>query len=331
MLCPASRLGWYPEPFWMNFNPRTGWLRFQSSRLLEMRPQGMHDVRTQTCVSHDAVSILVCSARMYGPDCGGRRFNPHARACRPHGGNHRLRDVVSILMCLGFSGDSSAVSILACWVALRLLSYVSILTPCWGVVVGSDHFLSSSVPMVSILPHNPPAQSSRTVLPHGAPARCSGPSGADHSFLLGFNPHALWQRVRRSWLGAPSTTRFNPHAAWAGAPAETGHTSTRFQPSRGLLLALPGFNPKRSGGVSVLPSCAGGVPVSARVAQVSILTRCRGAPSFSGGRSINGAFQASRFLRGLRFQALRFLRSSSGFNPRAFCLWLNPPASCFKQ
>ena len=231
MLCPASRLGWYPEPFWMNFNPRTGWLRFQSSRLLEMRPQGMHDVRTQTCVSHDAVSILVCSARMYGPDCGGRRFNPHARACRPHGGNHRLRDVVSILMCLGFSGDSSAVSILACWVALRLLSYVSILTPCWGVVVGSDHFLSSSVPMVSILPHGAPAQSSRTILPHGAPARCS------RTIL----PHGAPARCSRTVLWSVRSRPFFPpgfqpsRALAAGAPFLAWCTfNNTFQSSRGL-------------------------------------------------------------------------------------------------
>ena len=47
-----------------------------------------------------------------------------------------------------------------------------------------------------------------------------------------FNPHALWQRVRRSWLGASSTTRFTHHAPWAGAPAQTGQTLARFQPPR---------------------------------------------------------------------------------------------------
>ena len=258
--------------------------KFQSSHVWGLRgcPVGLPLLLGIWKGSAKLVSILVCFARMYWPNCGGGTFQSSraSPATRLQFQFSRAGLRFPFWHKFQFSPDAGA----------------------W--------WYHSTVLTILFPPQSSSFQSSRTVL-------CGwGCSFLVRSFSIltrafpdaavcqqfSFNPHALWQRVRRSWLGAPSTTRFNPHAAWAGAPAETGHTSTRFSTltrsavsparfqskaerrrfsppflRRGCSRFRPcssGFNPHTLQGCSVLQRrqeyqwCISSLPLSAR-AQVS--------------------------------------------------------------
>ena len=240
MLCPASRLGWYPEPFWMNFNPRTGWLRFQSSCVCMMGSSGISS-KFQSA----PFVVQAGSACTLGSDI----------LCCPH------------VLSAGFSGDSSAVSILMPFVNRSGLRFnPDAAGVCAGALPGGvlpwARFWSHEM---SFNPH---------ALPLGMccvqPSVLAGPqngSGGVSTLTLagsGFNPRACWSgglracavSVRRrvsndavSILIQPGVgCRFNSHPGVPGCASRPccfwGNVSFNPRPCREMGGAGPdSFNP----------------------------------------------------------------------------------------